>query len=212
MESRIQGNFLIMASLLLAFGCQSLRAEEAVQVIDPQIDRRVISESEIDSENFEAGIFFGALSIEDFGVNEVFGLRVAYHVNENIFLETVYGQSQGEESSAELIDYITLLTDEERDYSYYNFSVGYNVLPGEAFVAERWAFNSALYLIAGVGSTDFAGDDRFTVNVGLGYRLVLTDWATVHLDFRDHIFDIDIFGEEKTAHNLEFHTGVTFFF
>ncbi|MCH7899191.1 MAG: outer membrane beta-barrel domain-containing protein, partial [Proteobacteria bacterium] len=69
-----------------------------------------------------------------------------------------------------------------------------------------------LYLIAGLGSTRFAGDDRFTVNVGAGYRLLLTDSVAFHVDFRDHLFDIDLFGEEKTAHNLEAHIGVTVFF
>ena len=56
------------------------------------------------------------------------------------------------------------------------------------------------------------GDDRFTVNFGAGYRFLLTDSVALHLDFRDHLFDIDLLGEEKTAHNLEGHLGVTVFF
>ena len=73
------------------------------------------------------------------------------------------------------------------------------------------AYNTNLYLIAGLGSTRFAGDDRFTVNVGAGYRFLLTDSVALHIDFRDHLFDIDLLGEEKTAHNLEGHLGVTVF-
>ena len=104
------------------------------------------------------------------------------------------------------------MSDSERDLIYYNFNIGYNVLPGEVFVGEGRAFNSSLYLTAGLGSTRFAGDDRFTVNVGLGYRFLVTDSLALHVDFRNHMFDIDIIGEEKTAHNLEGHLGFTVFF
>ena len=31
-------------------------------------------------------------------------------------------------------------------------------------------------------------------------------------DIRDHVFDIDLLGQEKTSHNLEATLGVTFFF
>ena len=36
--------------------------------------------------------------------------------------------------------------------------------------------------------------------------------GTLILDFLDHLFDIDLLGEEKTAHNLEGHLGFTVFF
>jgi hypothetical protein len=34
----------------------------------------------------------------------------------------------------------------------------------------------------------------------------------MHFDFRDHLYDIDLLGEEKTTHNLEASLGVTVFF
>ena len=58
----------------------------------------------------------------------------------------------------------------------------------------------------------FAGDDRFTVNFGAGFRFLLTDTIALRLDFRDHLYDIDLFGEEKTVHNLEGQLGLTVFF
>ena len=105
-----------------------------------------------------------------------------------------------------------MISDSERDLYYYNLNLGYNILPGEVFLGEGRAYNTSLYLIAGLGSTTFAGDDRFTVNFGAGYRFLLTDSDALHLDFRDHLFDIDLLGEEKTAHNLEGHLGITVFF
>jgi outer membrane beta-barrel protein len=63
-----------------------------------------------------------------------------------------------------------------------------------------------------VGSTDFAGDNRFTMNYGAGYRLLATDWLALHADMRDHIFKNDVLGTDKTTHNIELHAGLTFFF
>jgi outer membrane beta-barrel protein len=105
-----------------------------------------------------------------------------------------------------------LLTDAERDYSYYNVSLGYNLLPGEGFLGRKRALNTQIYVIGGVGSTTFAGDDRFTVNVGMGLRVLPLDWLAVHADIRDHVMDVDLLGKAKTTHNLEGHIGVTFFF
>ncbi len=105
-----------------------------------------------------------------------------------------------------------LLSDSERTLTYYNLNVGYNILPGEGFIGEGHAYNTALYISAGLGSTRFAGDDRFTVNFGVGYRFLLNDSIALHVDFRDHLFDIDLLGEEKTAHNLEGTLGLTWFF
>ena len=72
--------------------------------------------------------------------------------------------------------------------------------------------SAGLYLIGGVGKTEFAGDDRFTLNVGVGVRFMPLDWLAVHADFRDYIYDIDLLGTEKTSHNLEARIGLSFFF
>ena len=50
------------------------------------------------------------------------------------------------------------------------------------------------------------------MNFGGGYRFLFTDAIALHVDFRNHLFDIDILGEDKTAQNLEGHIGVTVFF
>jgi outer membrane beta-barrel protein len=104
------------------------------------------------------------------------------------------------------------MSDSERKLTYVNVNVGYNILPGEAFLGERRAYNTGLYVVAGLGSTRFAGDDRFSVNFGAGYRMLVTDSVSLHIDFRDLLFDMDLFGEEKTAHNLEATFGVAVFF
>ena len=226
MESRFRVLFLAVAIVGLP-GCAATKnlfgfgqeeapppsAEPPGQVIDPQVERREVKEPAIDRENFEIGGFVGIMAIEDFGSNVSYGVRLAYHITEGFLVEATAGQSEGGLTSFEVLSGgASLLTDDERVMTYYNLNLGYNIFPGEVFLGEGRAYNTNLYLIAGLGSTRFAGDDRFTVNVGAGYRFLLTDSVALHLDFRDHLFDIDLLGEEKTAHNLEAHLGVTVFF
>ena len=188
-------------------------SEPPGQVIDPQVERREVKEPKIDREDFEVGAFVGIMSIEDFGSDFVFGARFAYHVTEGFFVEGTIGQTEAGLTSFEVLSGGTpIIADSERTYTYYNLNLGYNILPGEGFVGEGRAYNTSFYLIAGLGSTRFAGDDRFTVNFGAGYRFLLNDSIALHVDFRDHLFDIDLLGEEKTTHNLEGHLGVTVFF
>lgn len=223
MESRVLFLFLIKVLVVMSVtGCARFRgaqdaelaAEEAqVPVIEPELERREIEIAAIDTEDFELGLYAGLMSIEDFGVNTVAGARFAYHITEKYFVELAAGASEGEETSFErLSGAAQLLTDDERSLSYYNLSLGYNLFPGEVYLGSDRAFNSTIYLIGGVGKTNFAGDDRFTINLGMGVRLLPTDWFAIHADIRDNIYDVDLLGQEKTTHNLEAHLGVTFFF
>ena len=183
------------------------------QVIEPEVERREIKEPAIDTEDFEVGAFAGIMSVEDFGSNVVYGARLDYHLTEGFFVEGTLGRTDAGLTSFEILSGgAPLLSESERTLTYYALNVGYNILPSEAFVGEGRAYNTALYLTAGLGSTRFAGDDRFSVNYGAGYRFLLTDSIALHLDFRDHLYDINLFGEEKTVHNLEGTLGVTVFF
>jgi len=219
MESRV---LVLLLGLTLCVGgltgCardRLVQAEDTTQppVIDPDVARRDIEVPRIDTEDFEVGILAGQISVEDFGVNTVAGGRFAYHVTEGFFVELAAGRADTELTSFErLSGAAQLLTEDEREYSYYNVSLGYNIFPGEHFIGKNRTMNTQTYVIGGVGKTTFAGDDRFTINFGLGMRLMPLDWLAVHGDIRDHVFDIDLLGQEKTSHNFEATLGVTFFF
>jgi len=186
---------------------------ESKPIIEPQVERRTIKRAKIDTEDFEIGAYFGVLSIEDFESHTVYGGRLAYHLTEDFFIEGTLGQSRAGRTSYETLSgSAALLTDDERDYTYYALSLGWNVFPGEVFIGENRAYNSAFYLVAGIGSTTFADEDRFTVSGGFGYRVLPTDWLAVHFDVRDHVFDIDLLGEKKIVNNLEAHLGLSIFF
>jgi len=201
----------------LASGTEATAATPEALDLEPLAvetpERRAVSVDEIDAENFEFGVFAGVMNVVDFGSNTLTGVRGAYHVTEDLFVEGAYGMTRLDETSYErLSGSVELLTDDQRDLSYYSASVGYNVLPGEAFLGRNRAYKSALYLIGGAGSTEFGGDDRFTVNFGVGYRLIATDWIALHVNVRDHVFESDLLGSDDTYHNLEFSGAFTLFF
>jgi len=222
MDSRVLFLFLASTTLVMSLsGCARFRAatggggedQAQVPVIEPELERRDIEIAAIDTEDFEVGFTAGFMSIEDFGVNTSLGARVAYHITEGLFVELAAGTSEAEETSFErLSGAAQLLTEDQRSLSYYDLSLGYNLFPGEIYLSPGRAFNSAIYLIGGVGKTEFAGDGRFTVSFGLGIRVIPRDWFAIHADVRDRIFDIDLLGQEKTSHNIEANFGMTFFF
>ena len=217
METWIRSIFLVLGYLALTVGAQAQENQEQQEdspqsVVEPTLERRDINEANIDSENFELGLFVGVISIEDFTSDTVLGARAAYHVNEDFFVEASYGQATAGQTSFEILSGgAPFLTDDERDYRYYNLSLGYN-LNGETFLTENWVFNSATYFSLGAGSTEFGGDERFTVSFGAGYRLLLTDYFALHFDLKDHVFNSELIGPEKTTHNVEYAVGATFFF
>src|SRR5271165_645813 len=104
-------------------------------VIEPQVTRRVVKTPKIKAKDFEVGAYFGALSIQDFGTNPVYGVRAAYHVTEDFFLEGFAARSQASQSSLEeVFPSITVLSSSGRDFTYYDVDLGYNILPGEVFL------------------------------------------------------------------------------
>jgi outer membrane beta-barrel protein len=217
MESRLR--ILFLAGFALLAGCASRGPEdisipqsesEAGRIIEPEVVRREIKTPRIDAENVEFGAFAGIMSIEDFGTNPVYGLRLAYHIAEDLFVEAAVGRTEAGLSSIEELANVRVT--ENRDFTYYNISFGYNFLPGEIFLGRKTALNSALYVIGGVGGTRFAQEDNFTVNFGVGVRILANDWLAVHLDARDHIFATDLLGTNEATNNLEAHLGFTVFF
>jgi outer membrane beta-barrel protein len=238
METRLRILFLA-TTLFACAGCSSMRAwldggeplpqvsevdrtiateteeadEPAPRVIEPEVERRVVKIPRIDTENVEVGAFFGALSIEDFGTNPVYGVSAAYHITEDFFFRGQYGRSTAGRTSFETLGgNVQLLTDDERRFTYYSLSLGYNFLPGEVFLGRGLAMNSSFYLIGGIGGTEFADDEEFTVSFGAGYRVLPTDWLAVHIAVEDRVFESDLLGSSKLVNNLEAYVGATVFF
>ena len=213
--------FLLSGAALACALCTPIEAAEAPvgggsetpQVVVPQVEPRNVKPPRIDAENFEVGAFVGTIAIEDFGSSMTYGARAAYHFTEDLFAEATVGTAKaGRTSYEDLSGSLELLTDSERQFTYYDLSVGWNVLPGEVFLGGRRAMPSSVYVSLGAGSTRFAGDDNLTLIAGAGLRLLVTDSFAAHLGVRDQMFESDLLGSKKLTQNLQFSLGLTAFF
>jgi outer membrane beta-barrel protein len=181
-------------------------------VIEPQVERRTVKVPTIRPSNIELGAYYGELSIQDFGAQPVAGVRLDYHISEDFFAEATYGRAKAGFTSFETLSNIQLISDAERRFTYYNLSLGYNLLPGEVFIGRNLAMTSAFYMIGGIGAVKFAGDQNFTVNFGAGFRVLPTDWLALHIDVQDLVFRSDVTGTEELKNNLQATIGATVFF
>jgi len=85
-------SFQLLPVLVLAdTEVQSIPAQE--QVIQPQLERRDVKVPHIGANDFELGYYSGILSMENFSAESVKGVRLAYHVTEDFFLEGAYARS-----------------------------------------------------------------------------------------------------------------------
>ena len=188
--------------------------ETPPRVIEPEVERRTIKRPKIDTENFEVGPWYGVLSVEDFGTNPAYGIKAAYHITEDFFFEGDFGRTTLGKTSFELLNPGSdpLNLGDERRLTYYSLSFGYNFLPGEVFIGRNLAMNSAFYVLGGIGSVKFAGQNNFAVNFGAGFRVLPTDWLAIHIGMEDLIFKSDLLGVDRLKNNLQGHIGATVFF
>ena len=66
--------------------------------------------------------------------------------------------------------------------------------------------------LAGVGETELDQKDHFTINLGTGYKVFLTDWLDLRLELKTHSFETDITGEKERIFNLEGTASLAVFF
>jgi outer membrane beta-barrel protein len=214
-RSSIVGRAAWLLAMLLPLMAQAETAEPkdttAEQIVQPDISRREVRAPNIDTENYEAGLYIGILSVEDLGAYTVYGGRVAYHVTEDFFVEGVYGLSTiSDESLCNLG--LCLFPTRQQDLSYYAISLGYNLFPGELFIGKHNAMTSGVYLLTGVGNTSFLSENHFTLNLGIGIRVLPVDWLDLSVVIRDYLFQSDILGTSKITNNFELTAGVAVYF
>jgi outer membrane beta-barrel protein len=210
----LRSALLAVSTATLGFAVQAADPPPppADQVVVPQVDRRGIHVPKFPSSDFEVGLFGGTYSTQNFGSSGVGGIRLGYHITEDFFVEGVYAATKVSDQNFRQILPGGVFPKEKETLSYYNLSLGYNLLPGEIFIGGAHAFASQFYVVAGVGSTKLDVQRRATFNFGAGYRLFLTDHAALQIDVRDHVFSLDLLGTRQSTQNPELTVGVTAFF
>jgi outer membrane beta-barrel protein len=210
----LRSALLAVATATIGFAVQAADPPPppADQVVVPQVDRRGIHVPKFPNSDFEVGLFGGSYSTQNFGSSGVGGIRLGYHITEDFFVEGVYAATKVSDKNFRQILPGGVFPQPKETLSYYNLSIGYNLLPGEIFIGGAHAFASQFYVIAGVGSTKLDVQRRPTINFGAGYRLFLTDHAALQIDVRDHVFTLDLLGTRQSTQNPELTVGLTAFF
>jgi outer membrane beta-barrel protein len=208
----LKKHILLIAFMTLSALPRLGQAQVGEQAIVPEVSRREIKLPQFPSNDFSLAGFTGTYATQNFGSSLVVGLRGGYHITEDFFVEATYAQTKvSDEAFRQILPGGVFVGNSEK-LSYYNLSGGVNVLPGEVFIGRKRALPVALYVVGGVGSTQFNQQRRQTFNFGLGAKVFWRDSVALQVDMRDHIFSLDLLGKRQSTQNLEFTAGLALFF
>lgn len=200
---------LVCLSLLAT----AAQAQQPQQPIEPEVARREVRVPRLPSNDFQASLFAGVYSTENFGSASVTGVKLGYAITEDVFVEGSYGKTTvSDEAFRQILPGGGVLADPKSKLTYYNVAAGWNVLTGESFFGRNTAKASAVYLIGGLGSTTFVDQKKQTFVFGFGARLLFNDHVSVQVDVRDHLFSLDLLGKKQSTNNPEVTLGVTLHF
>ncbi len=201
--------WLSLAALPVTGYTADLVESKSEPVVVPEVARRDIELPRFPSNDFNLGLFAGSFATQNFGTSAVEGVRVGYDITEDFFVQSVLAQTKVSDANFRQILPGGVFPKQTEPLRYYNFSVGYNLLPGEVFVGSKYARPFQFYLIAGAGSTSLDSQKHATFNFGSGMRLFYNDYLSLQMDARDHIFSMDLLGTRQRTQNLELSVGAT---
>jgi len=212
MEYWFQRILLIIRYPLILFFCTSINWVLAAQDDNQTTVSEKNIDIDIDTEYFDVGIFTGLLNIEDFNGELVTGINITFNANEDFFIQFNYLEADAALSSFESSQG-QLFAGDDRTFAHFDFLLGYNLFLGEHFMSGSTTTKlSSFYLVAGVGNTEFGGEESFTYTLGLGYQIAIQRNILVRIDFRDYIYKTNIIGENNSTDNTQLSAGVSFLF
>lgn len=203
---------LTAALSTLAAAPSAQAADQDNAVVVPQVDRRDIKLPKFPSNDFEVGLFGGVYSTQNFGSSVAGGLRLAYHINEDFFVEGSAGRTKVSDEAFRRILPGGIFTGNTETLIYSNLNVGMNVLPGEVFFGGNRAMPSQVFVLAGGGTTRFNDQRMQTFDLGVGVKVYVADWFAVRVDMRDNIYTLDLLGKRDSTHNVELNAGLSYLF
>lgn len=204
MENRFQYLLLItkiaLASLLILTGYACAESSSSNKA------------SDLNSEVFELGVAVGVINIADFTSEWTTGLSANFKATEDLFLQYNVFQAKASPSAYEN-NQGNLFDGSDRTFLHYDLLIGYNLFQGEFSPSDSGANLSSLYLVGGVGDTDFGGENRFTYTVGVGYQVALTRRLIARFDYRGYIYKSNLItDEDQTVTTTQMSSGLSFLF
>src|SRR5690606_16530366 len=167
--------------------------------------------SDLDTEYFDIGFFTGIINIEDFNSELLYGINATFRASEDFFLQFNYLQADSNLSSFELSQG-QLFSGNVLLFTHYDFLIVYYIFLGEFFSSGNRATLSALYVVGGVGVTEFGGEGNFTYTLGIGYQVALKRRYIVRADVRDYFYQSNLLLKGKDTHNIQFSLGLSYLF
>lgn len=201
---------LLLSHAITVFGQSRDFSQGEAPLISPPSEMKQVKEAKIDKEYIEIVPYYGLYAVEGFNSSAVYGARFALHLTEDFFFEGNYGVTKADLEAFSVRTGLTLLTDD--DVIYWNINLGYNIFPGQVFLTRSRTLNSTIFLVGGVGQTEFDAQDRFTFNIGSGYKIFFTDWLDAGFRLAIHSFETDITGVKDRIFNMEGTVNIAFFF
>jgi outer membrane beta-barrel protein len=178
-------------------------------VIQPEVTRQPVRLPRLPSNDFFVGLYGGSVSTQNFGSSGLRGLRLGYHLTEDVFLEASVGSSKVSDSAFRQILPGGVFAQQSVSLRTTSAAVGYNLISGEAFFGRQRAKAMQGYVLAGIGTTTLADQRHQTITLGLGWRLIINDALSVQTDFREHLYALDLLGQRQSTRNPELSLGLT---
>jgi outer membrane beta-barrel protein len=204
MDNRFQYIFLssqrFVTSLALIVGVATASASFAQ-------DESVTSPLEdTNNEFFSLGVSFGVLNVEDFTSEFVPALSATFRASEDFFLQANYLRADISKSAYETTQ-SSLFSGDDRRFTHYDFLFGYNLFQSEFYFASEETALANLYVVSGIGDTEFGGESSFTYTLGMGYEVAVSRHLGLYIDFRDYIYESTLVSDEERRVNAT-HVGV----
>lgn len=196
MDNRIKYIFLrthhLFLSLSLAAGIVTAPAAFAQ---DDAISSPI---EDANNEFFSLGISFGVLNVEDFTSEFVPTLSATFRASEDFFLQANFLRASISESAYETSQ-SALFSGSDREFTHYDLLFGYNLFQSEFYLSAEETVLANLYVVSGIGDTDFGGESSFTYTLGVGYELSVTRNLGLYVDFRDYIYQSTLVSDESRS-------------
>jgi len=210
-------SLIFFIGTLLLFGLPMAKAEEqedngSVTIIEPSKKVSKPTSATIEAGDFELGVYYGSLSVEDFATNPVQGISLNYHFTSKLSTQISYASSDVGRATFEDVVGGDFLSADDEEFNYIQVQAGYQVLHGRSFLGSKQRFNSYLYLYGGLESVQFARNDEIGFTFGSRYKLVVSENITLNIDLQDHFFEREFIADKKYTNNIEFSIGLNALF
>jgi outer membrane beta-barrel protein len=190
-------SLLLGASLALPFLAQAADTASAPELaITPEVQSTAQHPPAYASRDFEVGVVYGGHAIQYYGFSTSIGLRLAYHINEDFYVEGQYDNSDISDKRF----WVKAPAGSSKKYLSKNdvplrstmVVMGYEgLIPGEVHLFGHYDYLTTGYLFGGVGRINFNDNNEKAFRLGVGTKLYLTNSIVIRTEAYTDFFTID---------------------